>query len=87
MPGKPPLLSPAVGMVAEAPLLLQMQNECPDLPGIYLGNIGTQAVAAEEVIQISYAADDDGYGVWAFTFGSGTQLVTMKQTAYVGARF
>ena len=86
MPGKPPLLSLGVGVIAKTPFLLQMENECPDFFGTYPGNVGIQAVAAEEIIQISYAAGDDGYGVWAFTFGGSTQLVTMKQTSYIGAK-
>jgi len=52
-----------------------------------LSDIGAQTVTAEELVKVSQAISDNSYGVGAFIFGSGTELVTMKQVSYVGAKF
>ncbi len=87
MPGKSPLLCFAIGVITEASLLLEVENECPHLLSTYLGDIGTQPVAAEEIVEVGYAIGDNCQGVRAFSFGRRTQLITIKQTAYIGARF
>jgi hypothetical protein len=87
MPGKTPLLRFAIGVITKTSLLLQIENECPNLPSTYLGDIGTQTVAAEEIVEVGYASGDDCQGVRTFPFGRRTQLITMKQTTYVAARF
>ena len=52
-----------------------------------MSDIGAQTVTAEELVKVSQAISDNSYGVGAFIFGSGTELVTMKQVSYVGAKF
>jgi hypothetical protein len=76
MPGKPPLLSFAIGVITEASLLLQILNECPQLPSTYLGDIGTQTVTVEKIIEVSYAICDNSYCIFAFPFGLGAKRVT-----------
>lgn len=75
MSGKPPLLCLAIGVTTKAPLLLEMENECPHLPGTNLGDIGTQAVAAEEIVGVGYTIGDNGYRIFAFTFSLGAKRV------------
>jgi hypothetical protein len=53
----------------------------------YLGDIGTQTVTAEKIVEVGYAISDNCQGVRAFSFGRSTQLIAMKQTTYVAARF
>ena len=64
-----------------------MKDECPYLLGTYLGNIRAQTVTAQEIVEVSHTIGDNGYGVRALTLRSGTELVTMKQTSYVGCKF
>ena len=87
MPGKSPLLCFAIGVITKASLLLQIENEYPHLLSTYLGDIGTQTVAAEKIVEVGYAINDNCQGVRAFSFGRSTQLITMKQTSYVAAKF
>ena len=87
MSGKSPLLCLAIGVIAKASLLLEIENECPQLPGTYPSNIGTQTVAAEEIVEVGDAIGDNCQGVRTFPFGRSTQLITIKQTDYVAARF
>ena len=81
MPGKPSLLCFTIGVIAEASLPLQIENECSHLLSAYLGDISAQALATQEIVEISHAISDNGYGIGAFTFGSGTELVTLKQSS------
>lgn len=76
MPGKSALLCFAIGVITEASLLLQVENECPHLPSTYLGDIGTQTVTAEEIVEVGYATGDNGYRIFAFTFSLGVKRVT-----------
>ena len=85
MSGKPPLLRLAVGVMAEASLLLQVEDEFPELPCAYPSNIGAQAVATQEIAEVSHAASDDCRGVGAFAFGCSAQLIAMQQAVYFGA--
>jgi hypothetical protein len=41
----------------------------------------------EKICKIIYAIVDNGYGIVAFPFGSGAELVTLEQSPYIGARF
>ena len=85
MSGKPPLLRLAVGVMAEASLLLQVEDEFPQLPCAYPSNVGAQVIALEKIVEVSDAAGDDCRGVGAFPFGCGAQLIAMQQAAYFGA--
>jgi hypothetical protein len=87
MLGKSSLLCFAIGVTTKAPLPLQIENERPHLPSTYLSDISTQAVAAEEIMEVAYAIGDNGDGVAAFTLGCGTESVTLKQTSYISTRF
>ena len=87
MSRKSPLLFFAIGVITKASLLLQIENECPHLPSAYLGDIGTQTTATEKIVKVYHAVNDNCQGVRAFPFGRSTQLITMKQTTYIGARF
>jgi len=83
--GKPSLLRLAVGVMAEASLLLQVEDEFPQLPCAYPSNIGAQTVAIEKIAEVSHAASDDCQGVRAFPFGCSAQLIAMEKAAYFGA--
>ena len=43
-----------------------------------LGYIPALSSRNEEVLKVTHAVGDDSYGIWAFPFGGGTKLVTMK---------
>jgi len=86
MSGKSPLLCLAIGVITEASLLLEVENEYPHLYRTYLGDIGTQTATAEEIVEVDYTIDDNCQGIRAFPFGRSAQLITMKQTAHIGAR-
>ncbi|MFC1938422.1 hypothetical protein ACFLWH_02050 [Chloroflexota bacterium] len=66
-------------MVDEAPFLLQVEDEGPDLGGADAGGVGGQAFGGKEIIQV---ADTAGHGVdgsGAFAFGSGAEPVAGGQ--------
>ena len=75
MSGKSPLLCLAIGVITKASLLLQIENESPQLPSTYLGDIGTQPVAAEKIVEVGYATGDNGYCILALTFSLCTEGV------------
>ena len=59
MSGKSPLLCFAIGVITKASLLLQIENECPQLPGTNLGDIGTQTAAAQKIVEVFHAVNDN----------------------------
>jgi len=77
----------AKGVVREAPLLLEIENEGPDFIMADLSYICAYALRGEEVLKVGNVVGDDGYGVGAFAFSGGTELVTLKQTFNIGAKF
>jgi len=82
--GETSLLRLAIGVMAEAYLLLQVEDESPDFTRAYYSHVGAQAAATEEVVEVSHAVDDDCRGVWAFSFGGGAQPVTFEEAGDVG---
>ena len=72
-------------MIGEAPLLPQMENECPDFMLADLGYICAYSLRSKEVLKVINAVGNDAYGIGAFTFGGGTQPVTLKQSSYISA--
>jgi len=67
--GKPFLLGFGEAVVAEASLVLQVEDECPDLGGAYLCSICGQPFGFEESLQIGDATGDDGYRLVALPLG------------------
>lgn len=78
MPGESPLLCLVQGMIIKATLLLEIENEGPDIKGGNLSHICTGLVSGEKLLQVAYAAGDDGDGVGTLTIGGSIQPITMK---------
>ena len=78
MPGKSSFLCSAIGVAAEAPLLLQVENKGPHLAGSYLGDIGGETISQQEIVETTNAASDYGRSLLALTFASNAEPVTMN---------
>ena len=76
MLGKTSLLRFTIGVITEVSLVLQIENERSHLLSMYLGDIGTQAVTDEEIVEEGYAIRDNSYRIFAFPFGLGATRVT-----------
>ena len=75
MSGEPSLLCFAIGVIAKAPLPLEMENERPYLSSAYLGDIIAEAFANQEIVKVPYAVSYDGYCILALTFSLCTEGV------------
>jgi len=69
--GKTSLLGLVQGMTAEAPLLLKVEDESPDLCRPDVSHIGGKAFRTQKLLQVSHAAGNDGYGLIALALGTG----------------
>ena len=65
-------------VIGEALFPLQIENKCPDFMLADLSYIFAFPVGGEKFEKVVHAVGNDGDGIGAFTFGSGTELVTMK---------
>ena len=80
------ILSMVEAMSREAPLFVQVENEGPDFLQTDPSYIRAYSLGSEKVPKVTYAVSNDGYGIGAFSFGDSTQVVTLKQTSYIGAK-
>ena len=67
-------------MVGETPLMLQVQDECPDFMMSDLGHSRGDSLRSKEMVEIIGAAGDNGNGIRAFAFRSGTKLIPCDMT-------
>jgi len=74
-------------MAGEASFLLEMKDKGSDFVVADLGNTGTCTAGNDKVSKVTYAVGHDGNGIWPFSFGSGAELITLKQSCYISARF
>jgi len=75
MPGQPSILSTVQEMIGETAFPLQIENELPDFMLTDLSCIFASPFGGEEVLKVTHAVADDGDGIGAFPFGSGTELI------------
>jgi len=67
-------------MIAEAPLLLQVEDKGPYLAVAYLGYIGGESLGAEELLQIADAVGHRLYGLFALALGLGAEPITHDES-------
>ena len=73
-------------MLGEASLLLKVKNKRSDFVLADLSYVRAYSSRVEKTLKISYTTDDYVNGIGALPFGSSTELVTMKQGSYIGAK-
>ncbi len=86
MSSNAPILDVVEAMAREASFLLEVKNEGPDLTATDLSGVCAYSSRAEKVGKIIYAIGNNGYGIVAFAFTSGAELVTAEQSPYIGAK-
>jgi hypothetical protein len=66
-------------MAAEAPFVLQVEDEGSELIPADRCHIGGQALGLEVVMEVGYAVDDDIYGHIGLALGTGVELVSWDE--------
>jgi hypothetical protein len=77
--GKAVLAGLDVGVFGEAALALQVQDEGPDFPGGYKGDIGLHPIRDKELFEVADAVDGDVDGAFTLALAFGAQPVAGGQ--------
>lgn len=76
---KPVLLGRGEWVMAEPLLVLEVQDEGPDLNRAYGPHVGGPALGAEEALEVGYTDGHGPYGLLALALGPGAERVAARE--------
>ena len=65
-------------VIGETPLLLEVEDKCPDFVPADLPHIGAHAFRGEEIVKVSGTMGNNGNSIGAFPLGSSAELIAVK---------